>query len=222
MILCLVTDRRRLGAAMGARPSQWIDLLRQQVAAAVAAAVEVVQVREPDLEAAQLSDLIRDLMTDVDGTATRLLVNDRVDVAIAAKASGVHLKERSMLPQHVRRLAPPGFMITCAVHTITAAAARKSADLLIAGTVLPTDSKRAVDYLDKAGLQEIVEAAAPQPVLGIGGLDIPSMPLLAASGAAGMAAVGAFIPSAGDDITEFVQKRVNALRLAFDSASRRP
>jgi thiamine-phosphate diphosphorylase len=222
MILCLVTDRRRLGAAMGARPSQWIDLLRQQVAAAVAAAVELVQVREPDLEAAQLSDLIRDLMTDVDGTATRLLVNDRVDVAIAAKASGVHLKERSMPPQHVRRLAPPGFMITCAVHTITAAAARKSADLLIAGTVLPTASKRAVDYLDKAGLQEIVEAAAHQPVLGIGGLGIPSMPLLAASGAAGMASVGAFVPSAGDDITEFVQKRVNALRLAFDSASRRP
>ena len=222
MILCLVTDRRRLGAAMGAPPSQWIDLLRQQVAAAVAAAVEVVQVREPDLEAAQLSGLIRDLMTDVDGTATRLLVNDRVDVAIAAKASGVHLKERSMLPQHVRRLAPPGFMITCAVHTITAAAARKSADLLIAGTVLPTASKRTVDYLDKAGLQDIVEAAAHQPVLGIGGLDIPSMPLLAASGAAGMAAVGAFVPSAGDDITEFVQKRVNALRLAFDSASRRP
>jgi thiamine-phosphate pyrophosphorylase len=221
MMLCLVTDRRRLGAAMGTPQGDWIDLLRQQVAAAVSAAVDVVQVREPDLEAAPLADLIRDLMTHVDGTATRLLVNDRVDVAIAAKASGVHLKERSMLPQHVRRIAPPHFMIACSVHTIEAAAARKNADLLIAGTVLPTASKLSVDYLDKAGLQEIVEAAAPQPVLGIGGLDVASIPLLAASGAAGMAAVGAFIPRAGDDITVFVQKRVNALRLAFDSASRR-
>jgi thiamine monophosphate synthase len=93
--------------------------------------------------------------------------------------------------------------------------------LLIAGTVLPTASKPSVDYLGKAGLEAIVKAAAHQPVLGIGGLDIPSMRLLAESGAAGMAAVGAFIPSAGDDITEFVQKRVEGLRLAFDSAMRR-
>jgi hypothetical protein len=58
-------------------------------------------------------------------------------------------------------------------------------------------------------------------VLGIGGLDIPSIPLLAASRAAGMAAVGAFVPRVGDDIKEFVQNRVNRLRLAFDSASAR-
>ena len=221
MILCLVTDRRRLGTSMGARPDAWLDLLREQVTAAASAGIDLIQVREPDLEAARLANLIRDLMARVDGTGTRLLVNDRVDVAIAARASGVHLKERSMLPQHVRRIAPAGFMIGCSVHTIEAAAARKSADLLIAGTVMPTASKPAVDYLNKAGLEEIVEAVAPQPVLGIGGLDMSSMPLLAASGATGMAAVGAFVPNAGDDITEFVQKRINGLRLAFDSASRR-
>jgi thiamine-phosphate pyrophosphorylase len=221
MILCLVTDRRRLGTSMGARPDVWLDLLREQVTAAASAGIDLIQVREPDLEAARLANLIRDLMARVDGTGTRLLVNDRVDVAIAARASGVHLKERSMLPQHVRRIAPAGFMIGCSVHTIETAAARKSADLLIAGTVMPTASKPAVDYLNKAGLEEIVEAVAPQPVLGIGGLDMSSMPLLAASGATGMAAVGAFVPNAGDDITEFVQKRINGLRLAFDSASRR-
>ena len=220
MILCLVTDRRRLGTAMGARPDDWLDLLRAQVAAAASAGIDLIQVREPDIDAAELADLVRDLMRRVGGTATRVLVNDRVDVAIAAKASGVHLKERSMLPHQVRRIAPAGFMISCSVHTIGAVAARKSADLLIAGTVLPTASKSSVDYLNKAGLEEIVEAAAQQPVLGIGGLNITSIPLLAASGAAGMAAVGAFVPGAGDDITEFVQKRVNGLRLAFDSASR--
>ena len=73
MILCLVTDRRRLGEAMGERPDDWLDLLREQVAAAVAAGVDVVQLREPDLEASQLTNLIRDLMKRVDGTATRLL-----------------------------------------------------------------------------------------------------------------------------------------------------
>ena len=221
MILCLVTDRRRLGAALRARPGDWLDLLREQVSAAATAGVDFIQMRESDLEAAELVALVRDVMRRIKGTATRVLVNDRVDVALAANASGVHLKERSLLPADVRRIAPPGFLIGCAVHTTGAVAARNSADLLIAGTVLATASKTAVDYLNKDGLEAIVEAAAPQPVLGIGGLDISSMPLLAASRAAGMAAVGAFVPRAGDDITEFVQKRVNELRLAFDSASRR-
>ena len=72
-------------------------------------------------------------------------MNDRLDVALAARASGVHLKER-LLPAEVRRIAPPGFVIGCSVHGIDAVAARKSADFLIAGTVMPTVSKPAVDY----------------------------------------------------------------------------
>lgn len=222
MILCLVTDRRRLGAAIGARPSDWIDALREQVTAAARGGIDFIQVREPDLEAAELAALVRDLMRRIDGTPARLLVNDRVDVAIAAGASGVQLKERSVLPDAVRRITPPGFTIGCSVHTTAAVAARKSADLLIAGTVLSTASKPGVDYLSKVGLEAIVKEAAEQPVLGIGGLDISAMPLLAASRAAGMAAVGAFVPGAGDDVTEFVQKRVNGLRLAFDSATSHP
>jgi thiamine-phosphate diphosphorylase len=221
MILCLVTDRRRLGAAMGAPERDWSGLLREQVTAAAKAGVELVQVREPDLEAAELTALVRDLMRTVDGTVTRVLVNDRTDVALAAGASGVHLKERSIAPALVRRIVPAGFLISCAVHTPGAAAARNAADLLIAGTVLPTASKGSVDYLNKAGLDRVVEAAAGRPVLGIGGMDISSMPLLAESRAAGMAAVGAFVPRAGDDISVFVQKRVKGLRLAFDSVARR-
>ncbi len=82
----------------------------------------------------------------------------------------------------------------------TAIGARKSADFLIAGTVLPTASKPAVDYLNEDGLSRVVEAAAGQPVLGIGGLDLPSIPLLASTRAAGLAAIGAFIPEAGEDV----------------------
>jgi thiamine monophosphate synthase len=100
--------------------------------------------------------------------------------------------------------------------------ARKSADFLIAGTVLATASKPTVDYLNKEGLGRIVEAAADRPVIGIGGLDVRSIPLLASTCAAGLAAVGAFIPAGGEELTKFVQNRVSAMRLAFDSASRRP
>lgn len=221
MILYLVTDRRRLGNAIGAPSADWIDVLREQVTCAARAGVDYIQVREPDLEAGELTVLVRDLVRLTSGTTTRVLVNDRVDVALASGSAGVHLKERSMLPDHARRLAPPGFFISCAVHSTVAATARKSADLLIAGTVMPTASKPAVDYLNKAGLVAIVEAAAGKPVVGIGGLDFSSIPLLASSGAVGMAAVGAFIPSTGAHFPEFVQNRVDGLRLAFDSATRR-
>ena len=124
-----------------------------------------------------------------------------------------------MLPAGVRRIVPPGFTIGCSVHTTAAVAARKAADFLVAGTVMPTASKSAVDYLYEDGLRRIVEAAAGQPVLGIGGLDRRSIPMLASARAAGMAAVGVFIPAAGASVSEFVQKRVGELRFALESAS---
>lgn len=221
MILCLVTDRRRLGAAIGAAAGDWPDALAQQVGAAAAAGIDFVQVREPDLEARQLTALVRGLVQRVEGSRTRILVNDRIDVAIAAGAAGVHLKEASILPDQARRIAPPGFVISCSVHTIAAVSSRKSADLLIAGTVRSTASKTAVDYLGKAGLEAIVKAAAGQSVLGIGGLDLSSVPLVAESSAAGMAAIGAFIPRADEDLPEFVQNCVRELRLLFDSHNSR-
>jgi thiamine-phosphate pyrophosphorylase len=224
MKLCLVTDRRRLGAAVGARPGDWLDVVSEQVVAAGRAGVDYVQVREPDLDARELTALVGTLMRGLEGTATKLLVNDRVDVALVSGASGVHLKEQGILPELVRRMAPPGFVIGCSIHSAASIDARKAADLLIAGTVLPTASKRAPDYLEEKGLRQLVERAAGQPVLGIGGLDERSVPLLVSSGAAGMAAVGAFIPAKGESesqrVHEFVQKRVSALRFALDHATR--
>jgi len=221
MVLCLVTDRRRLGSALGLPEGEWVEALERQVSGAVLAGVDYIQVREPDLDARDLTALVRRLVGRAAGHPSKILVNDRIDVALAAGASGVHLKERSILPSDVRRIAPPGFVIGCSVHGIAAISSRKSADLLIAGTVLATASKPSVDYLDKDGLSRVVEAAAGQPVLGIGGMDLSSIPLLASTCAAGLAAVGAFIPAAGEDPSEFVQFRVIAMRLAFDSARAR-
>jgi thiamine monophosphate synthase len=75
-------------------------------------------------------------------------------------------------------------------------------------------------------LQEIVGVAKGTPVLGIGGLDIDSIPSLAASGAAGLAAIGAFIPPPGASrdrrLADFVKKRVTDMRFVFDSAPSDP
>ncbi len=222
MTICLVTDRRRLGAAIGAPPSAWIEALHAQVEAAVEAGVDFVQIREPDLETAELSALVRSIAIKCRATITKVLVNDRLDVALAANAAGVHLKEASFSPEQVRRLTPAGFLIGCSVHTPLTAAARRSADFLVAGTVLPTVSKRATDYLEWKGLEKVVDAARGTPVLGIGGLDVASMPKVAATGAAGVAAVGAFIPTVGQGPSQFMQNRVKELRFAFDSARRDP
>jgi thiamine-phosphate pyrophosphorylase len=222
MMICLVTDRRRLGAAIGAPPAAWIDALHAQVEGAIRAEVTFVQIREPDLEANELIALVRSITVKSRGTATKILVNDRLDVAIAANAAGVHLKESSFSPAHARRLAPPGFVIGCSVHTPFTAAARRSADFLVAGTVLPTVSKPEADYLDWKGLETIVDAARGTPVLGIGGLDVASMPMAAATGAAGLAAIGAFIPTVGQGPAQYVEKRAGEMRFAFDSARRDP
>jgi thiamine-phosphate pyrophosphorylase len=225
MKLCLVTDRRRLGSAVGARREAWLDVLSEQVVSAVRAGIDYVQIREPDLEARELTALVGSLMGVVSSSTTKLFVNDRVDVALAAGASGVHLKEQGISPELVRRIVPAGFMIGCSIHSAASIDARKEADLLIAGTVLPTASKRAPDYLEEEGLRSIVARAAGKPVLGIGGLDERSIPLLVSSGAAGMAAVGAFIPAKGESesqrLDQFVQKRVTELRFALDHATRR-
>lgn len=218
MILCLVTDRRRLGAAMGARPSEFLDVLAEQIAAGAQAGVDLVQIREPDLEAGPLTAWVRSVVGYLRGSATRILINDRLDVALAAGAAGVHLKESSFAPEVVRTRAPERFIITCAVHTPLTAAARRSADFIVAGTVLPTVSKRRADYLEWKGLGEVIDAAQATPVLGIGGLDLASIPSLAASGAAGLAAIGAFIPPPGQSgLAKFVKKQVNDMRFAFDS-----
>jgi thiamine-phosphate pyrophosphorylase len=217
MIVCLVTDRRRLGAALGVGPAGWLDLLRSQVKAAALAGVDIVQLREPDLEARVLAALTRDLLDDLSGTPTRLVVNDRLDVALAAGAGGVHLRERSYGPGEAHSLTPPGFFVGCSVHAPASIAARNVADYFVAGTVLATVSKPGADELGWMGLRTIVDAAAGTPVLGIGGLDARSMPLLAAAGAAGIAAIGAFVPDSSRDLSEYLQERVTEMRLGFDS-----
>jgi thiamine-phosphate pyrophosphorylase len=112
---------------------------------------------------------------------------------------------------------PKEFLIGCSIHSAPAAAERRDAQYLLAGAILPTRSKPDATLLGWEGLAAVVAAAESTPVLAIGGIDPSSMSLLASSGAAGLAAIGAFIPTAGQDIYEFVQKRVIAMRLGFDS-----
>jgi thiamine-phosphate pyrophosphorylase len=215
--ICLVTDRRRLGKALGAPAEQWTAQLLTQVRAAVEAGVDLIQLRETDLDGAALFALASSIVNEIPGARGRLMVNDRLDVAMAAGAGGVHLRESSFSAHSARQIAPQGFRIGRSVHDVEGAAHARAADYLIAGTVLSTSSKTQPSLLGWDGLRSIVCAAEGLPILGIGGLTAASVPALSATGAAGLAAIGAFVPDADQDLATFVQQTVKKLRFVFDS-----
>ena len=171
-MICLVTDRRRLVAAAtaaAAAPGALRARLVAQVRHAVDAGIDLIQVRERDLEARALAALVTELLAVTRGTPTRLVVNDRMDVALACGADGVHLRGDSIPIAMARRIAPPsGFSIARSVHGVDEAIAA-GADYLIAGTVFrPRRSRdrRLCSVLRAAGNRR----GRGCPVLAIGGI----------------------------------------------------
>jgi thiamine-phosphate diphosphorylase len=182
MMICLVTDRRRADPVQQAR---W----------AAEAGIDLIQVRERDLEAAALAALVTDVLTVTRGTRTRIVVNDRLDVALACGAGGVHLRGDSVPVSAARRLARAGFLVGRSVHRLDELERAAGADYLIAGTVFPTASKAAgvaqPQLLGIEGLAALARAA-PVPVLAIGGITDDRIDEITAAGAAGFAAIGLF------------------------------
>lgn len=192
MIRCLVTDRRRLcpGAATWAEAR---GALVDQARRAIDARIDLIQVRERDLDAAVLASLVADFVALTRGTTTRILVNDRLDVALACDADGVHLRADSIRPADVRRLAPPPFLVSRSVHGAEEAAAVGPVDFVIAGTVFRSASKSAdTPVLGLAGLSAVAHATTV-PVLAIGGISEARVAEVMRAGAAGIAAIGMFI-----------------------------
>jgi thiamine-phosphate diphosphorylase len=190
---CLVTDRRRLTEA-GASVDDARRLLLAQLEEAVKGDVDLIQVRERDLDAAQLAALVSDVVSLARGSRTRVVVNDRLDVALACGAGGVHLRGDSISALQARRIASPGFLIGRSVHGADEVPAAEGCDYLIAGTVFSSPSKgRDAPLLGLAGLQAVVRAARV-PVLAIGGVTPDRFDEIMAAGAAGVAGIGLFLP----------------------------
>src|SRR5258707_4357490 len=146
VLLCLVTDRRRLAGrntGAGAACDGWRACLNEQARFAVTAGVDLLQVRERDLDARDLAAVVGDLVRLSRGSRTRVVVNDRLDVALACGADGVHLRADSMSPAVIRRMTPDGFLVGRSVHGAEEAAAAAGVDYVIAGSVWPTASKPA-------------------------------------------------------------------------------
>lgn len=222
-VLCLITDRRRLAAAVGAGEDDSERCLFDQIAGAVSGGVDVVQIRERDLEGRALAALTRRCLALAAGSSTQIVVNDRLDIALATGAAGVHLREDSMAIDAAQRIGGSLALMGRSIHGPEGARAARGASYLIAGSVFTTDSKPGRQPLGLDGLHQTVLHSGGCPVWAVGGVTRERLPSIFEAGARGVAAIGAFIPSGpARDLARAVQELTSELRFSFDSSEGLP
>lgn len=160
--------------------------------AAAAAGVDFIQIREKHLDLAALREFCRQAREAVDGTMAKLLLNDRLDLALAEGLDGVHLPERGLPPKRIRARAPEGFLIARSCHSQAEVAASMGADFCVLGPIFSTPFKDA--YGPPLGLEVLAEAAhGPLPVLALGGINLTNAAPCVRHGAAGVAGIRLFL-----------------------------
>jgi thiamine-phosphate pyrophosphorylase len=182
--ICYITDRRALEP----------DELAQRILAAVGAGVDLIQIREKDLSTRDVMALTGWAVEAARGTPTRIVVNDRLDVALALGAAGVHLGTQSIPAKAARRIVPKGFLVGVSCHSLQEAEAANTAgaDYIVFGPVFETASK--LQYGPPLGLAKLREAAAGAsiPVLALGGITLERVKSCLDAGASGIAGISIF------------------------------
>jgi len=173
MIRCYITDRHLRGLDNAVRES-----------------VDWIQVRDKELPARDLLALVRQVMA----REQKVIVNIRMDVALAAGASGLHLPAGSLPPSRWRAVAPSGFLIGVSCHAIeeVRAAEQEGADYVVFGPIFAPLSK--TSGLVPRGLEALAAAARDVkiPVLALGGITRENAKACMTAGAAGIAAISLF------------------------------
>jgi len=202
--LCLVTDRSQ---------TRGRDLVGV-VGECLAAGLPAVQVREKDLAAADLAALCRRLRAPTRARDALLIVNDRVDVALATDADAVQRTGASLAVDDIRKIAGTRLRIGASVHSLDDAvdAEAKGADWVVFGPVYDTPSKRR--YGAPQGLDALAKVSGRVriPVIAIGGITPARVGDVRAAGAHGVAAIAAILdaPSPADAVRRFLDALVVA------------
>ena len=176
----LVTDSCLL------RGREWVSVC----AAAVRGGATAVQVRHRSAPARELADLTRTL---IDALPVPVFVNDRLDVALAVGAAGVHLGADDVPVALARRIVPEGFLIGASVGTPGEVEGGAGADYWGVGPLHQTTTKEAGPPLGLEGLSRIVAQARGTPCVGIGGVTQADVPRVIAAGGVGVAVVSGIL-----------------------------
>lgn len=187
----LITSRVRL-APEAATVSQEVAALERQLDEAIDAGVDIIHIRERDLEGRVLADLVSRVVGRAAETRTRVIVNERADVAKMAAAAGVHLPSAGCSGRRVRDLEPT-WIIGRSIHGNDDPVDRAACDYLLFGTVFGSESKPGATT---SGIEGLARAAGrfEQPVIALGGVTPARVAACVAAGAGGVAAIGAFLP----------------------------
>jgi thiamine-phosphate pyrophosphorylase len=179
-VRCLITD----GTASHDE-SKWLD----HAARWIAEGIELLQIRERELPVRQLAELTRKVLRLPNPHATKILINDRADVAIACGAHGVHLRDGSVLPESFAR---PGFFVSISCHSIAELERTRGADFILLAPIFKPLSKE--DTRPVLGIEAIKEITRiwPIPVLALGGITLANAHLCLEAGAAGVAGISYF------------------------------
>ena len=187
--LYLITDRHQVPAG---------QTLPAVIEAALQGGVQAVQLREKDLSDAEILPLARELRALTRQYGARLLINDRIDVALAVGADGVHLGGHSQATEVVRRSIGTKMLIGVSTHSSNEiqTACEQGADFVTFGPVYATPSKAV--YGAPQGLQALTEACMKStlPVFALGGITVARAAAVRAAGAHGIALISAIIASA--------------------------
>jgi thiamine-phosphate pyrophosphorylase len=199
--LLLVTDRTQTGGR--SLPS----LIRQ----AVNAGLPAVQLRERDLSTSELLALVREIQSITVPRAVPLIVNDRIDLALAMNMDGVHLRANSLPVSVARRLVGPDRLVGVSTHSIGEVehANREGADYVLFGPIFDTASKR--PFGSPLGLAVLREACrrSAVPVFAVGGVTSASVPDVRRTGAHGVAVIGAILTR--DDVAAATREMLASL-----------
>jgi thiamine-phosphate pyrophosphorylase len=206
--LMLVTDRSRLRGV----PVETV------VSLAVTGGVNAIQLREKDLPSADVYHAAVTLHSVVRGRAV-LVVNDRIDVALACGADGVHLPEDSLPVRAAREIAGASCVIGRSVHSAASAALAEEdgADYVIAGNVFETASKPGKPAAGLTLVREVAEAVQV-PVIAIGGITAENAGDVIAAGADGVAVIRALLDA--NDPKAAAERLRSAIDAAYELPSR--
>ncbi len=201
--LCYITDRKFFTSF-----AEFSDFLVK----AAQAGIDLVQIREKDLETRRLLELASAALQAAEGSSSQIVVNDRVDLALATGAAGVHLGTQSLPASAVRGIVPAGFLVGVSCHSTQEAenAEAAGADYILFGPIFETPSKLGCGPpLGLATLQRVAHRVK-LPLLALGGITIQRIQQCLQAGAAGIAGIRIF------QECDSIEHRVRELRVELE------